>query len=268
MQTTRAALAFLALIAPPVLAQTPPASPQFDVASFASSKPNAFFPLEPGIVRTTIGTLTEAGLAAVAEDDAADGDSADEADPDEAESAIPYEQDVVTVLGKGPVLMGVQTTTVLDEAFAEGRIVERTFDYFAADKDGNVWYFGEDVTNFVYDEEDRLTGTNTDGTWRSGVNGAVPGIVMAAEPVVGLSLFPEVAPVDDAMDYFTVIATDLTLTGLAGTFTGVLKTFEGNTLEPDDREFKYWAPGLGIVRVEEGLSENLDTPEMIVELQP
>lgn len=95
----------------------------------------------------------------------------------------------------------------------------------------------------------------------------MPGISVAANPVVGLSLFQEQAPADGAMDYFEVVSTDETVNGPAGTFTGVLKTFEGSTTETDLREFKYYAKGVGFVRTEEGLSKALDNPTLVTEVQ-
>lgn len=275
MKTIRTtALTFLALLGTPLFAQTGPTLPVFDPANFAAGQPNAYFPLESGGVRVYVGTLTEAGLAAEVEVDAEEAaagdtatDDATESDP-EAEATIPDEQGIMTVIGAGPVILGVQTTTVLDEAYKGGLIIERTFDYFATDTEGNLWYFGEDVTNCRYDTEDRLTGTDSHSSWRVGVNDAVPGISIPANPTVGLSLFQEQAPVEEAMDFFEVVAVDLTIRGPAGEFTGVFQTLESNAADPDSREFKFWAEGQGMIRAEEDLSEAHDDPEMIVELQP
>ena len=173
------------------------------------------------------------------------------------------------VTGPGLLLLGVQTTQVLDqvldEAVQNGRLVERTFDYYATDKDGNLWYFGEDVTNCRYDASGTFTGTDTKSAWRAGVNGAVPGISLAGDPQVGMSMFQEQAPTEAAMDYFEVLETDATVTGPSGTITGVLKTFDGSTAEPDLREFKFYAKGIGYVRTEEGLSVARDNPELVME---
>ncbi len=275
VKTTLTFLTCLTLpLAIPVAATAEPTAPTFDAANFAAGQPNPYFPLDVGTTYTMFGTLTETGLAAEAEADAEEAaagdtaaDDATEADA-EAAAAIPDEQGIMTVIGAGPMILDVQTTAVLDEAFKDGLIIERTLDYFATDADGNLWYFGEDVTNYRYDNEDRLTGTDTDSTWRAGVNAAVPGISIPANPTVGLSLFQEQAPAEGAMDYFEVVAVDLTITGPAGEFTGVFQTFESNAAEPGSGEFKFWAPGQGMIRAEEDLSEARDDPEMIVELQP
>jgi hypothetical protein len=236
------ALCLLTLATPLAAQSTAPTLPAFDAANFATAKANPYFPLEIGKSRTLKGTRTDA-------------------DPIE-------EYGVITVQGPGPVILGVPTILLLDEAFEDGVLVERTFDYFAADKDGNVWYFGEDVTNFRYDDAGALTGTDSKSAWRAGVNDAVPGITMPGTPKVGLTLFQEHAPNDEAMDYAEILAVDLALTGPAGTYENVLKTYEASTVETDLREYKYYAPGIGMIRADEELSESFDNPAIIIELQP
>lgn len=233
-------------LAQPLLAQSEPTQPAFDPALFATSQPNAYFPLTLGHTITLSGTRVVDG----------------EPDPETAESAV------ITVMGAGPVILDVQTTVILDEAFEAGLIVERTFDYYAADQDGNIWYMGEDVTNFRYDDAGNFTGTDTASAWRAGVNGALPGIAMLAQPVVGQAIMQEIAPVEEAMDYAAYLAIDATVTGPAGTFTDVIQTFEGSTIDPDAREIKYWAAGIGLIRADEELSEALDNPGIVIELQP
>jgi hypothetical protein len=231
-----------ALMVPSGARAADPVLPPFDSANFSSPKPNPYVPLVAGVSQTMRGTRT-------------DGEP------------IP-EHGVITVQGPGPVVLGVQTVTVLDEAFEDGVLVERTFDYFANDNAGNLWYFGEDVTNYRYDDAGNLISTDSESAWRAGVNGAQPGISVPGTPTVGLTLFQEHAPEDEAMDYAEVLAVDLEITGPGGTYTGVLKTFETSTVETDLREFKYYAPGKGMIRADEELSEALDNPAIIIELQP
>jgi hypothetical protein len=219
-----------------------PVLPVFDAANFAAPKANAYFPLDIGGSSTLKGTHTD-GKPVV-------------------------EQDVLTVQGAGPVIMNVPTILVLDEAFADGVMIERSFDYFAADQDGNIWYFGEDVTNFRYDDAGKFLGTDAKSAWRAGVNGALPGISLSGAPVVGLTLFQEQAPADEAMDYAEVVATGLDIVGPAGTFHDVIQMFEASTVEPDLREFKYYAPGVGMIRADEDLSTARDNPGLVAELQP
>jgi hypothetical protein len=239
---TLAVMCFATLLGPQAALAADPVLPVFAAENFASPKANPYFPMEPGTSRTLKGTRT-------------DGDPVDE-------------YVVLTVQGAGPVILDIPTTTIIDEAFEGGRLVERTFDYFATDKDGNVWYFGEDVTNFRYDDAGNLIGTDSESAWRAGVNGAQPGISLSGQPVIGLTLFQEHAPADEAMDFAEVLATDLVIEGPAGTFKDVVKTLEGSTVEPDLHEFKYYAPGIGMIRADEELTEALDNPAIIVELQP
>lgn len=243
MKLIRPAAVWIAAICAPVSAfASDPVLPVFDAANFANPKANAYFPLEIGESHTLKGVRT-------------DGDPI-------------VEHAVITVQGPGPVILGIATVLVLDEAFDAGILVERTFDYFAADKDGNVWYFGEDVTNFRYDEAGVLTGTDNKSAWRAGVNGALPGISVSGTPVVGLVQFQEHAPAEAAMDYSEILAIDLDITGPAGTFHNVIKTFESSSVEAGLREFKYYAPGFGMIRADEELAESLDNPAVIIELQP
>jgi hypothetical protein len=231
----------LACLATPMAAHAAdPMLPEFDAANFATPKANPYFPLDTGVSHTLKGTRT-------------DGDPV-------------VEHSTLTVHGPGPMIMGVPTVLVIDEAFEDGALVERTFDYFAADKDGNVWYFGEDVTNYRYDDAGALIGTDDKSAWRAGVNDALPGISVLGAPTVGMKQFQEHAPADEAMDYAEVLATDLDITVPGGSFKNVLKTFEGSLAEPDLREFKYYAQGIGMIRADEELTEALDNPAIIVEL--
>ena len=167
-----------------------------------------------------------------------------------------------TNTGLGPVIAGVQTSIQQDLEFEDGLLVEKTFDYFAQDTLGNVWYLGEDVTKFEYDEDGNLIGTTTEGAWRAGVNGADPGFIMPADLVIGFNYFQEHAELDDAMDQGTIFAFIDELVLDIGTFQNVLQILETTELEPDAREFKYYAPGVGLILVEEDLDEDFENPEL------
>ena len=171
-----------------------------------------------------------------------------------------------TNIGLGPVIANVQTFIQRDSEFEDGLLVEETFDYFAQDTLGNVWYLGEDVTNFEYDDDGNLIGTNTEGAWRAGVNGALPGFIMPAELTIGFNYFQEFAAADEALDQGTIFDFIDVLTLEFGTFEDVLRILETTELEPDAREFKYYAPGVGLILVEEDLDENLANPELVFEL--
>jgi hypothetical protein len=169
-----------------------------------------------------------------------------------------------TNTGPGPVIAGVQTFIQQDLEFEDGLLVEKTFDYFAQDTMGNVWYLGEDVTKFEYDEDGNLIGETTEGAWKAGVNGASAGFIMPAEAelTIGFNYFQEHAPADEAMDQGTIFAFIDELVLEFGTFHDVLQVFETTELEPDAREFKYYAPGVGLILVEEDLDEDFENPEL------
>src|SRR5688572_6506253 len=99
----------------------------------------------------------------------------------------------LTTLGMGPTILGVQTTVRRDRAFEEDLLVEDTFDFYAQDTAGNVWYFGEDVTNYEYDDDGNLLSTNSESSWRAGVNDAKPGFIMPADAAskIGFHYFQE-----------------------------------------------------------------------------
>ncbi len=152
------------------------------------------------------------------------------------------ERIVVEVLDARIEILGVSCTVVRDTVTLDGVLVEDTDDYYAEDRDGNVWYFGEISLN--YDDEGRIE--DLDGSWRGGVNGAKPGIVMFASPLVGVTYRQEFA-LAEAEDMGTVVSLNETAVTPFGTFTGCLETSDFTPLEPGARERKFYAPGLGFV---------------------
>jgi hypothetical protein len=85
-----------------------------------------------------------------------------------------------TVTHETKVVMGVTCITVHNQARLDGELIEETYDWYAQDVEGNVWYFGEDTTEF----EDGVP-VSTAGSWEAGVDGALPGIIMPVDPQVG-----------------------------------------------------------------------------------
>jgi hypothetical protein len=220
-----------------------PFLPDFEAAVFEHRAPvdNPYFPLVEDITRVFTGQRQE-------------------------DTTTITERFELTTLGRGPTILGVKTTVVRDRAFENNVLVENTLDYYAQDTAGNVWYFGEDVTNFLYDDTGNLVGTNMEGSWRAGVNDALPGFIMPADLTVGFNYYQEFAPNDEALDQGTTNAVGQTVAIDFGTFSNVLKVLETTELDPDFREFKYYAPGQGLVFVEEGLDANLMNPELTFEL--
>jgi len=148
---------------------------------------------------------------------------------------------VVEVTGDTKMILGVATTVVHDRVYLDGELIEDTMDWYAQDTDGNVWYFGEDSK-----EIDHGVVVSTEGSWEAGVDGATPGVVMLAEPIVGTKYQQEFAE-DIAEDMAKVLSLSKTAEVPYGTFEGCLMTSEWTPLTPGAHEFKYYAPGVGLV---------------------
>jgi hypothetical protein len=120
-----------------------------------------------------------------------------------------------------------------------GRAVERTLDFYAQDKQGNVWYLGEDSFELKNGRFVRAS-----DSWRSGVDGAKPGIIMPAHPVRGDSYRQEYYPPGDALDQAHVLGFRGPVKVPYGTFRRSLVTSEFSPLEPQTEE-KYYVAGVG-----------------------
>jgi len=148
----------------------------------------------------------------------------------------------ITVLEDTLTIDGVQTRVVEERETEDGQLVEVSRNYFAeCAENGSVFYFGEDVDFY----EDGAV-ANHDGSWRAGVDGARAGVIMPGLNLVGARYFQEVAP-DVAMDRAETISVTETLSTPAGAFVNVLKTKETTPLERG-KEFKLYAPGVGLIR--------------------
>ncbi|MGH2412579.1 MAG: calcium-binding protein, partial [Microcystaceae cyanobacterium] len=154
-------------------------------------------------------------------------------------------------------IASVTASVVRDTAWKNGFLAEDTTDRFAQDKEGNVWYLGESTTEYEFDDEGNFIGTNNKGSWEAGVNGALPGYIMEANPQVGDNYYQEFAPNDGAVDQAKVVSLDKTISTGLGTFSNVLQTLEFTDVEPGVFSYKYNAPGIGLVLVEDGLDANL-----------
>jgi hypothetical protein len=186
----------------------------FDAAHFASPKPDAYFPLEPGATWTYHTTSKKNGP----------------------------ETNIVTVTSDTKAILGVTVTVVHDVVYvADGSVSEDTFDWFAADDQGNVWYFGEDTR--TYDHGVLVT---TEGSWQAGVAGAQPGVVFLADPHVGDTYQQENSP-GVVADMAKIVSLDETVTVNGVTYTHVIETTEWTPIEPGDRAHKFYAPGVGTV---------------------
>jgi hypothetical protein len=157
----------------------------------------------------------------------------------EGESDGESERIEIDVLARRKRVFGVAATVVRDRAYVEGELVEATFDWYAQDRDGNVWYLGEDTKEY---EEGKVV--SAAGSWEAGVDGALPGIVMPARPGVGLAYRQEYYA-GEAEDMGEVIATGDTVTVTVGSFSDVITTRDWTPLEPEVIEEKSYAPGAG-----------------------
>ncbi len=144
------------------------------------------------------------------------------------------------VLQEKKTILGVQCTVVRDVSHVGGAVEEDTLDWFAQDREGNVWYFGEDTTAF------KATGPTKAGSWMAGERGAKPGIVMKAKPTVGDAYRQEYLA-GEAEDEAVVLSVDEAAAVPFGSYTGCVKTKDFTQLEPNILEHKVYCPGVGQV---------------------
>jgi len=182
-------------------------NPTIDPANFVAAVDNPYFPLVPG---TTYHYTTQ-------------------------------DEDItVAVTHETKVILGVTCTVVHDFAMVDGELAEDTFDWYAQDKDGNVWYFGEDTKAFENGQ------VSTEGSWEAGVNDAKPGIIMEGHPQVGDSYRQEFAA-GVAEDRGKVLSLTESVSVTFGSFENCLKTEDLNGLDPNDVENKYFCANVGQV---------------------
>lgn len=156
------------------------------------------------------------------------------------------ETDDVEVLAEIRVVNGVTATVVYDVVKEDGEIVEETWDWYAQDSEGNVWYLGEDTCEW---EEGACV--REEGAWEWGVDGALPGIIMPAEPTVdGQPYFQEYLE-GEAEDVGEVISTGESIEVTAGMFTDCIRTRDTSHLDASLDEEKVYCPGVGNVFVKE-----------------
>jgi hypothetical protein len=149
----------------------------------------------------------------------------------------------ITVLDQTRSVDGVETRVVEERETKGGKLVEVSRNYFAISKRTNdVYYFGEEVD--IYKEGKVVS---HEGAWLSGVRGAKFGLAIPGSPLLGARYYQELAP-DVAMDRAEIVSLNDTMETPAGKFTGVLRTIETTPLEPDARELKYYAPGVGLIK--------------------
>jgi hypothetical protein len=159
-----------------------------------------------------------------------------ETDADGATSRIE-----VTVTDQQKSVLGIEATVVHDVVTEDGELKEDTYDWYAQDKDGNVWYLGEDTKEY-----DRGKVVSTKGSWEAGVDGAQAGVIMPGHAEVGMKYRQEYYE-GEAEDNAEVLSLDEQVDVSFGMFDGALKTKETTPLQPDIVEHKYYVRGIGLV---------------------
>ena len=238
-----AALIGAALLAGPAAAGTGPQcplpvfgpgadyDPQINPADFSSDVTNPWFPLTPGT------TLVYTGIK--------DGKGA---------------LDLFAPSARTKVIDGVTTRIVEDRLYLNDRLAERTSDYYAQDRCGDVWYFGEDTAEL----DGRGHVISTEGSFHAGQDGAQPGVFMQAQPQLGRRFRQEWYQ-GHAEDTFRAIGLSASVTVPAGHFDHALRTEETTALEPDVVDNKVYAKGIGelLERAVQGPREALRLVEVI-----
>src|SRR5215213_9088362 len=163
------------------------------------------------------------------------------------------ERDVMTVTHYTKRIMGVKCVVVKDRVFAKGKLGEKTFDWYAQDKKGNVWYFGENSKEYKNGK------VSTGGSWEAGKAGAKQGIIMQAHPKVGQTYRQEYSK-GAAEDMAKVLKLNGSAKVPYGSFDQVLLTKEWTPLEPSVAEHKNYAAGVGDIKevTVKGPSETLE----------
>jgi hypothetical protein len=193
-----------------------PYRPRIDPADFSPTIDNRYFPLHPGMTFHLRGT---------------------------AENGTTPQADSVVVTSRTAPILGVDSRAVRDTVYSRGKPIERTYDYYAQDRAGNVWYMGEDARDY---RNGRFA--KASDSWRGGVGTAEPGIIMPAHPAPsGGSYRQEYLP-GHAMDQARVVGPSGTVNTPAGTFKGTLTTIETSVLEPGLSEQKWYAAGVGEIK--------------------
>lgn len=198
-----------------------PSSPEFSVANFiqGAAIDNPYFPLVPG---TTMEFLVTNGIRT-------------------AENTVEVTHDTKTI-------GGVKCVMVHDTVSESGAVIEDTYDWYAQAKDGSVWYFGEDTSEFKSGGQ-----IDTKVSWEAGVHGAHLGIVMPGVAKPGEPYRQEYVA-GKAEDIGQVVALGESVTVPSGTYADVVQTKEWSTLESGS-EKKWYAPGVGVVREESTAGE-------------
>jgi hypothetical protein len=187
---------------------------ELDPASFTANVDNRYWPMEPG-TRWTYREVDEEGKEVIV---------------------------VVTATSETKeIANGIKARVVRDTVTENGEVIEDTFDWYAQDAEGNVWYLGEDTAEF---EEGKVK--TTAGSWEAGVDGALPGVIVPASPADDMTYRQEYYA-GEAEDNGEVLAVGEQVEVPAGHYADALMTKDTTALEPDVVEHKFYAPDVGPV---------------------
>lgn len=154
------------------------------------------------------------------------------------------ERNEIVITGETKVVNGFTTLVYSDTVWLNGQLAEVTRDYLAQHKNGDVWYFGEDVDNYV---KGKLV--NHGGSWLAGVDGAEPGFWVKENPRVG-EVYRQEYYAQEAEDMADVISLTASVTTPMGTYTNCLQTRDWTPLDPASLEYKYYCPEVHMLVVE------------------
>jgi hypothetical protein len=181
-------------------------TPHIDPSEFTTKVDNEYFPMKPGTTFLYEGAT---------------------------------EHSEMSVTHQTKKVMGVECVVVDHREWEGDMLIEKTYDWFAQDKEGTVWYFGEDTKEY-----DNGKVVSTKGSWEAGVDGAKAGIIMPSDPKVGQSYHQEYYP-GEAMDMARVLSLNTSVTVPYGSFDHALETKEWTPLQPVFFEKKYYVRGVG-----------------------
>jgi hypothetical protein len=185
-----------------------------DAADFTADITNPFWPMAPG----TRWTYREV-------------------DAEGAEKRVV----VIATTETRPIANGLTARVVRDTVTEDGALVEDTFDWYAQDRAGNVWYLGEDTAEF---EDDQVV--TKEGSFEAGIDGAMPGIALPADPQPGMVYRQEFYR-GHAEDNGEVLSVREQVDVPAGHYGDAMLTKDTATIEPDVLEYKLYARGVGPV---------------------
>ncbi len=155
------------------------------------------------------------------------------------------EKVVITVLDETKTIGNVETRVVEEREEEDGELKEVSRNFFAVCKEhGNVFYFGEEVDDY---EDGKVVGHS--GAWRADNEKSQAGIIMPGTILLGARHYQEIAP--NAQDRAEILRDDVTMTTPAGTFTNCIRIEETSGIDANDRCYKTYAPGVGIIQDED-----------------